>query len=62
MVHFLYLHKENEPAAKRRKKVQPVTRRMIKSHRWPDYVGLPCAACKERALLDCVKRPSSTRL
>jgi hypothetical protein len=57
IVHFLFLYKENEPAVKRRKKMQPITRRVIKSHRWSDYVGLPCvytplrgAALKERAL------------
>jgi len=33
IVHFLYLHKKNEPAVKRRKKVQPIT--------WSDPVGLP---------------------
>jgi hypothetical protein len=30
--------------------MQPITRRVIKSHRWSDYVGLPCTAFKERAL------------
>jgi hypothetical protein len=37
-VHFLCLPKENEPAAKRRKKGQPFTRRVIKLHRWFDGV------------------------
>ncbi|MDX1776866.1 MAG: hypothetical protein R3297_09815, partial [Desulfobulbales bacterium] len=40
------LHKENEPAAKRRKKVQPITRRFT--------AGLPLA--DRSALLGSVKR------
>ena len=41
-VHFLYLSKENEPAAKRRKKRQPFTCSACS--------GIPCAAHKERTL------------
>jgi hypothetical protein len=49
-VHFLCLplcplgYKKNEPAAKRRKKMQPITRRFTAGLR------LPCAALKELTL------------
>jgi len=50
-VHFLYLPKENEPAAKRRKKGQPIT--------WFDYVELPCVSRNDREFENPLRSNSS---
>ena len=40
VIHFLCLPKENEPAVKRRKKRQPITRRFAADPQYADYLAL----------------------